>query len=261
MGQQDLFHACFGITPLKSGTIKVDGKPVTLASPKDAIRPNIGISLVPEERKTEGLFLGCDGSFNVSLPVLDRFARMGLVDRKAKQDAVSLVLDQVEIDPRALYTKAGAFSGGNQQKIAIAKWLLTGGRVLLMFDPTRGIDVGTKHQLYIMMREFAAAGGSVLLYSTEIMELVNLCDRVLVMYAGAVVEELAGEAIEEERIMRAALAGLHTDPKGQSHEHLEAAKPPRRKSAPPDRKSQRCFDCACGFCGAVRHGHSDFRRF
>jgi ribose transport system ATP-binding protein len=207
MGQQDLFHACFGVTHLTSGTIRVDGKSVTLASPKDAIRPNVGIALVPEERKTEGLFLRRDGRFNVSLPVLDRFSRAGFVDRVAEAEAVADILDQVEIHPRALYTQAGAFSGGNQQKIVIAKWLMTGARIMLMFDPTRGIDIGTKHQLYVMMRAFAAAGGAVLLYSTEITELVNLCDRVLVMYAGNVVAELEGEAIEEEGIMRAALGG------------------------------------------------------
>ncbi len=214
MGQQDLFHACFGITNLKSGTIRVDGRPVTMASPKDPIRPNIGISLVPEERKTEGLFLKCDGCFNVSLPVLDRFSRAGFMDRKAEKEAVARVLDQVEVHPRAMYTNAGAFSGGNQQKIVIAKWLMTGGRVLLMFDPTRGIDIGTKHQLYVMMRDFAAAGGSVLFYSTEITELVNLCDRVLVMYGGSIVEELEGSDIEEERIMRAALGGMHSHAEG-----------------------------------------------
>ena len=207
MGQQDLFHACFGLAPLTAGTLKVDGNLVTLASPADAIRPNIGISLVPEERKTEGLFLKRDGRFNVSLPVLDRFSRGGFIDRAAEGAAVARVLDSVEIDPRALYTEAGAFSGGNQQKIAIAKWLLTGGRVLLMFDPTRGIDVGTKHQLYGMMRAYAEAGGAVLFYSTEITELVNLTDRVLVMYGGAVVDEIDGTALDEERIMRAALGG------------------------------------------------------
>ena len=207
MGQQDLFHACFGLAPLTAGTLRVDGAPVTLASPSDAIRPNIGISLVPEERKTEGLFLKRDGRFNVSLPVLGRFARAGFVDRRAEGAAVARALDSVEVDPRALYTEAGAFSGGNQQKIAIAKWLLTGGRVLLMFDPTRGIDVGTKHQLYLMMRDFAAAGGAVLFYSTEITELVNLCDRVLVLYGGAVVDEIEGAALDEERIMAAALGG------------------------------------------------------
>ena len=208
MGQQDLFHACFGLTNLTAGTIRVDGAAVTLASPKDAIRPNIGISLVPEERKTEGLFLKRDGRFNVSLPILDRFSRGGFVDRNAEGAAVARVLDLVEVSPRAIHTHVGAFSGGNQQKIAIAKWIVTGGRVLLMYDPTRGIDIGTKHQLYVMMRAYAAAGVAVLFYSTEITELVNLCDRILVMYGGAVVEELAEGEIDEERIMRAALGGI-----------------------------------------------------
>ncbi len=210
MGQEDLFHACFGLAHLTSGAIQVDGEAVTLTSPQDAIHPEIGISLVPEERKTEGLFLRRDGRFNISLPVLDRFSRMGFVDRTAEAAAVSRVMDQVEVDQRAMFTQAGAFSGGNQQKIAIAKWLLTGGRVLLMYDPTRGIDVGTKHHLYLMMRAFAEAGGAVLFYSTEITEVVNLSDRVLVMYGGTVVAELEGDAIEEERIMRAALGGSST---------------------------------------------------
>ncbi len=140
---------------------------------------------------------------------------MGFVDRTAEAAAVSRVMDQVEVDQRAMFTQAGAFSGGNQQKIAIAKWLLTGGRVLLMYDPTRGIDVGTKHQLYLMMRAFAEAGGAVLFYSTEITEVVNLSDRVLVMYGGTVVAELEGDAIEEERIMRAALGSSGTPAKAR----------------------------------------------
>ena len=96
------------------------------------------------------------------------------------------ILGAVEVQPRALYTRAGAFSGGNQQKIAIGKWLLAGSRILLMFDPTRGVDIGTKHQLYLLMRRFADAGGAILFHSTEIAELVNLCDRVQVLYGGRV---------------------------------------------------------------------------
>ncbi|WP_027135564.1 sugar ABC transporter ATP-binding protein [Geminicoccus roseus] len=205
MGQQQLFLSCFGMAPPSAGQILIDGREVTLASPQDAIRANIGISLVPEDRKTEGLFLKMDGRSNVALPVIERFTKGGLIDGKAETDAVARVFRQVEVDPRALYTPAGAFSGGNQQKIAIGKWLLAGSRTLLMFDPTRGVDIGTKHQLYLLMRAFADAGGAVLFYSTEIAELVNLCDRVLVMYGGRIVSELAGEAIEEEAIMRSAL--------------------------------------------------------
>ena len=205
MGQLELFRACFGMAPLTGGEIRVDGKPVTLASPQDAVRANIGISLVPEDRKSEGLFLKLDGRANTSMPVIDRFARFGVIDRKAEGEAVARVLEHVQVHPRALYTRAGAFSGGNQQKIAIGKWLLAESRILLMFDPTRGVDVGTKHELYVLIRDFAEAGGAVLFHSTEIAELVNLCDRVLVMYAGRIVHELRGDDISEENIMRAAL--------------------------------------------------------
>ncbi len=205
MGQQQLFLACFGMARVRRGEIRVDGSKVTLATPQDAIRVNIGISLVPEDRKTEGLFLKLDGRSNVALPVIGRFTRMGLINRDAETRAVSRVLRQVEVAPRALYTPAGAFSGGNQQKIAIGKWLLAGSRILLMFDPTRGVDVGTKHQLYVLMRAFADAGGAILLYSTETTELVNLCDRVLVMYDGRIVNELQGSALDEEGIIRSAL--------------------------------------------------------
>jgi ribose transport system ATP-binding protein len=205
MGQLELFLACFGMAPLTAGRLLVDGREIVLASPRDAILSHIGISLVPEERKTEGLFLKLSGRFNVSLPVANRFSRFGLIDVGRETEAVARALAAVEVDPRALYTRAGAFSGGNQQKLVIAKWLLAESRILLLFDPTRGVDVGTKHQIYLLMRAFADAGGAILFHSTEIPEIVNMCDRVLVMYEGRTVAALAGAAIEEEAIMRAAL--------------------------------------------------------
>ncbi len=205
MGQQELFQACFGVTPLTAGWLSVDERKVVLASPCDAIKETIGISLVPEDRKTEGLFLKMSGGFNVSLPVVARFARLGAIDTAAESRAVAAALDRVDVDRRALHTAVDAFSGGNQQKLVIAKWLLAGSRILLLFDPTRGVDVGTKHQIYVLMRDFADAGGAILFHSTEIPELVNMCDRVAVMYEGRVVQELAGAAVEEEAIMRVAL--------------------------------------------------------
>jgi ribose transport system ATP-binding protein len=207
MGQLELFLSCFGMIPITRGRIAVDGKPVVLASPADAVRADIGISMVPEDRKTEALFLKLSGKHNASLPVIDRFTRFGLIDGAAETAAVERVFDRVEVDRRALWTRAGAFSGGNQQKIAIAKWLLAESRVLLMYDPTRGIDVGTKNELYQLMKTYAEAGGAVLFYSTEIPELVHLADRVMVFYAGRVSGELAGEALTEEAILRAALGG------------------------------------------------------
>lgn len=205
MGMQELFLGCFGALKLDEGHIEVNGHEVALLSPRDAIRPNIGISLVPEDRKTEGLFLTLDGLKNMSLPVLTRFTRYGLVDQEAEAEVVYQTMKSVQLHERAMFTRAGAFSGGNQQKIAMGKWLLTGSRVLLLYDPTRGVDVGTKHEIYVLMQEFAMAGCAVLFFSSEIPELVNCCHRVLVMYRGSVVLELEGDELDEENIVRAAL--------------------------------------------------------
>ena len=205
MGMQELFLGCFGAAPLTGGHIEINGKRVMLMSPRDAVRQNIGVSFVPEDRKTEGLFLKLDGLKNMSLPVLDRFTRFGLIDGEAEAEAVRDTMQSVQVHDRALFTRAGAFSGGNQQKISIGKWLLTGSRILLLYDPTRGVDVGTKHEIYVLIHEFAKAGGSVLLFSSESPELVNLCHRVLVMYKGAIVLELEGDELDEETIIRAAL--------------------------------------------------------
>jgi ribose transport system ATP-binding protein len=209
MGQQALFLACFGMAEIERGDVLVDGRKVWLSSPADAIRPNMAIGLVPEDRKSEGLFLKLSGRQNATLPVVSRFTRYGLIDGKAETEAVDQAFSTVEVDRRALWTRAGAFSGGNQQKIAIAKWLVAQSRILLLFDPTRGIDVGTKHELYVMMRNYVQAGGSILFHSTEIPELVHQCDRVLVLYDGRVAAELDADAITESAIMRPALGHGH----------------------------------------------------
>jgi ribose transport system ATP-binding protein len=207
MGQLDLFLACFGMADLTAGRLRVDGHPIVITSPTDAVRANIGISLVPEDRKTEALSLTLSGKHNASLPVIDRFTRGPLIDGVRETVAVEGIFERVDVDRRALWTRVGAFSGGNQQKIAIAKWLLAESRVLLLFDPTRGIDVGTKNELYRLIRAYADAGGAVLFHSTEIPELVYLCDRTLVCYAGRVVCEIPAEQLSEEEILRAALGG------------------------------------------------------
>jgi ribose transport system ATP-binding protein len=207
MGQLDLFLSCFGMLDIRRGEIRIDGRPVTITSPADAIRADIGIGLLPEDRKTEALFLKLDGMQNVSLPVVGRYCRYGLIDREREADAVKEALGRVQVDRRALWTPVKAFSGGNQQKIAIAKWLLAESRILLLFDPTRGIDVGTKHELYVLMRAYAEAGGSILFHSTEIPELVHLCDRVIVFYAGRIAAEIPAGALTEGAVMRPALGG------------------------------------------------------
>ena len=210
MGQLDLFLACFGMADLTAGHLKIDGEPIVITSPTEAVRANIGISLVPEDRKTEALSLKLSGKHNASLPVIDRFARGPLIDGPRETAAVAAVFERVDVDRRALWTRVGAFSGGNQQKIAIAKWLLAESRVLLLFDPTRGIDVGTKNELYRLIRAYADAGGAVLLHSTEIPEIVYLADRAIVFYAGRIAAEISADRLSEERILRAALGSEPT---------------------------------------------------
>src|SRR6201999_425519 len=153
------------------------------------------------------LFLKLPGTENASIPVIDRFSNFGFIDLKKEREAVSAVFQRVDVQDRALWTRVGAFSGGNQQKIAIAKWFLAQSRVLLLFDPTRGIDVGTKHEIYALIQDYAAQGGAVLFHSTEIAELDHLAHRVLVLYAGKVAADLRGAAISEDAILRATLGG------------------------------------------------------
>ncbi len=214
MGQLELFMALFGMEESR-GEIRVEGQPVTFTSPRDAVDARIGISLVPEDRKTEALFLMLNGKRNVSLPVIDRYTRFGLIDGAREEAEVSRVLARLNVQMRALWTGVKAFSGGNQQKIAIAKWLFAQSRILLLFDPTRGIDVGTKHEIYALMQEYAAAGGAVLFYSTEIAELDHLAHRVLVLYRGLVAADLTGNAISEDAILRATLGGAPSSPELQ----------------------------------------------
>lgn len=211
MGQRDLFRTLFGDIEAERGEILVDGSRVVLRSPRDAIDARIGINLVPEERKTEGLFLKLDACANTTLPVIGRFTRSGMIDLERERSAVAAALARVQVDQRALYMPARSFSGGNQQKIVIARCLVTGSRILLLFDPTRGVDVGTKHQIYRLIADFAQAGGAVLMYSTEIAEVIGLSHRVLVVYGGAITSELTGDEITEAAIMRAALGHAGRD--------------------------------------------------
>jgi ribose transport system ATP-binding protein len=215
MGQRELFLALFGVVKPVAGEIHIGGERVQLRSPAHAIR--CGVGMLPEDRKTEALFLDLDGCENVSLPSLQRFLRGGLLRRRYERKTVARVLDVVKVVRRALWSPVRNFSGGNQQKIAVAKWLLTDSRVLLLYDPTRGIDVGTKTELYHLIRRYVDAGGAVLFYSTEIPELVNLCDQVMVIYRGHIIETLAVGELSESAIMSAAVGRQRIGETAEQH--------------------------------------------
>jgi ribose transport system ATP-binding protein len=218
-GQKELFNLLFGNARATGGELLIGGRPVRLNSPVDAIAR--GLALVPEERKSEGVFAHLSTLANVSLPVLKRSRAGGLLAPKRELEAVQDTTRQVQLSDGNLHVNVGALSGGNQQKAILARQLLSGAACLLLFDPTRGIDVGTKQAIYSIMRDFVNAGGAVLFYSTELDEIVHLCDRSLVMYGGQVIADLAAADLTQDRLLALALGqNAAADPRGGAvHAH------------------------------------------
>jgi ribose transport system ATP-binding protein len=204
-GQRELLLALFGVLRGCSGDVLVDGRAVRIAGPHEAKSAAIGMALIPEDRKTEGLMLPMSVRDNLSFAALGRLSHWGVIDRRAEAAAVAHAVELLAVRSDGTAVAAGALSGGNQQKLVIGKWLLLAPRIVLLNDPTRGIDVGTKQEIYALLRELAAGGTSVLFYSTDYDELIGCCDRVLVMYDGAVVRELVGTEIDERTLVASAL--------------------------------------------------------
>jgi ribose transport system ATP-binding protein len=204
-GQRALFRCLFGIERLSDGEIFINGKLVHIRHPRDAIHAHIGLTtgLVPEDRKTEGLFLDLSIGNNVSLPIIDNLSKLGWINNIDENFKIKDILKKVNVDLEVIDLYANSLSGGNQQKVVIAKWMLAACNNMLMYDPTRGVDVGTKFEIYNLIRDMATEGNSVLIYSSELPELVNLCDRVLALYDGKVVNEFHGNEINEEALLSA----------------------------------------------------------
>jgi ribose transport system ATP-binding protein len=210
-GQRELLLALFGVLQGTTGEVAIDGKAVAISGPYAAKRREIGMALIPEDRKTEGLMLPMSVRDNLSFAALSRLSRFGVVDRTAERAAVDRVVRLLAVRTDGVDVPAGALSGGNQQKVVIGKWLMMAPRILLLNDPTRGIDVGTKQEMYQLLRALANDGAGILFYSTDYDELVGCCDRVLVMYDGAIVRELVGADITERALVSSAL-NLGTEP-------------------------------------------------
>nr|WP_306269442.1 sugar ABC transporter ATP-binding protein [Pararhizobium sp. IMCC3301] len=203
-GQQDLFRALGGVIRHSAGQILVDGKPVSFTSPRQALAADRGIAFVPEERKSEGIFPQLSAASNIALAKLEKAARFGLVLSALEQQAATDAARKVSLSERYMSFAVGSLSGGNQQKVLLARALMTGSKTLVLFDPARGVDVGTKQAIYAMMRDFVATGGAILFYSSELSELVNLSSRCLVMYDGRIVANVPHSEISEETLLAAA---------------------------------------------------------
>ncbi|MBV9758859.1 MAG: sugar ABC transporter ATP-binding protein [Alphaproteobacteria bacterium] len=202
-GQRTLLLALFGVLRDVRGRVLVDGQPVAIDSPAAAKAAGLDLALVPDDRKSEGLMLSMSVRENATLAALDRLTRGPLIDRQRERRAVSEAIGTLSISAPSPEHPVGALSGGNQQKVVLAKWLMNRPRLILLMDPTRGIDVGTKQEFYRIMRELAAQGIGILFYSTDYDEMIGMCDRVLILYGGRIVRELSGAAITESGIVGA----------------------------------------------------------
>jgi ribose transport system ATP-binding protein len=202
-GQGDLLFALFGVYIGVNGNVQLDRKPIRLGGPRETMAA--GLALVPEDRKTQGLILPLSVEDNITLPTLPAVARSGVVVPAAVDAATEAMRDRLAIRMASPDVPVRYLSGGNQQKVAIAKWLLTDAAVYLLYDPTRGIDVGAKQEIYDLMRRLAAEGHGILFFSTDLAEIVGLCDRALVMYEGSIARELQGSALTEANLVSAAV--------------------------------------------------------
>ena len=199
-GQEALFDCLSGRRPASSGVITMAGRALNLRGPYNAIRA--GLVLVPADRLL-ALLPRRSVAENASLPLFNRLSRWGMIDRRDVGGRVRNAVARLQIDTRA-QRQVRWLSGGNQQKVTIARWLASGFDVLLCFDPTRGIDVGTKRQIYALLRELASQGSSVLLFTSELPEIQLVCDRVLVLYEGRIVREMPAQDADEAALLHAA---------------------------------------------------------
>ena len=216
-GRTEVARAIFGADPIDSGTVHLLGKPITIRSPNDAVKR--GISYLPEDRKSHGLVLCTSVKNNIILASLTRFCRLCLrgrglfLDRSRVSKEVMNQVKALDIKTPSINQLVEYLSGGNQQKVVVARWLCSNAKVFLFDEPTRGIDVGAKSEIYALIQELAENKAGILLISSEIDELVNVCDRVYVLREGRIVSELLRDDITKEAILSVALLGSnnHTE--------------------------------------------------
>lgn len=200
----DVALALFGIAPADAGTVQIAGQVVRIANPRQAQR--LGIAYVSEDRRKLGLAMAESIAANITLPMLDKYAgRLGLLDRVREMADAMKYRTKLNIKAGSLTVSVGTLSGGNQQKVMLAKWLNTAPRLLIVDEPTRGIDVGAKAEVHQIIRDLAANGVGVIIVSSDLPEVMSLADRVLVMREGRLVGEFSGDDATEESVMRLAV--------------------------------------------------------
>jgi ribose transport system ATP-binding protein len=201
-GRSELARALFGVDPRDEGTVTLNGVPVTINSPRDAIR--LGMGYLPEDRKAAGLFLEMSLKLNVEAAVIPEVSRGGFLAPAKETILANHYINQMNISTSGIEQEVRRLSGGNQQKVLVAKWLAIKPRILIVDEPTRGIDVGAKKEIHFLLRALAASGVGVIMISSELPEVLGMCDRIMVMHEGAIAAELNASEATEENIIRAA---------------------------------------------------------
>lgn len=200
-GRTELCRVLFGLDPAETGSIEINGKQIRPKTPRQAVAA--GIALIPEDRQHDGLALRLPISYNITMPDLERVSRAGFINKRDETSVSEEYREKLKIKCSSPAQLAGRLSGGNQQKIVIAKWVARGARVFLFDEPTRGIDIGAKQEVFEQMDQLARSGAAVLMVSSELPELVQVTDRVLVMREGRLTGELPRPTTQES-IMRLA---------------------------------------------------------
>ena len=202
-GRTQLAEALFGLTPPDSGEVLVHGQAVRVSSPADAIRAGMGY--LPEDRRRHGVLMDMSVAANTSLASLARVSRFGLLDRGAERRTAQRYVDQFRIKVPSVQADVSTLSGGNQQKVALARWLATEPSVLILDEPTQGVDVGAKGEIHVLMRQLAARGIAIVMISSELPEILGMCDRIGVMRAGTIRAVLGRSDATQARVMALAL--------------------------------------------------------
>jgi ABC-type sugar transport system ATPase subunit len=205
-GRTELLHAVFGLHPnTATGEIQIEGKPVRIGSPKDAMAA--GLALAPEDRKAEGVVLGMSVAQNTTLSCLPKIERLGLLRSQLERELVGRYMTRLRVRTPSINQAVVNLSGGNQQKVVLAKWLATDPKVLLLDEPTRGIDINTKKEIYALIDELAQGGLGVVMVSSELPEILGIADRIMVLCEGRKTAEFSRAEASEEKVVQAALPG------------------------------------------------------
>jgi len=204
-GRTEIMRGIFGLDPLSDGSITIEGNAKKIESPAKSIQNGIGF--LTEDRKSEGLVLDFSVLDNISLPSIDGFVKNGVVDKKTEAEFAELLIQRLLIKVQSAEDIVGDLSGGNQQKVVLAKWIGAGPKVLILDEPTRGVDVGAKREIYQLINELAERGVAIIVVSSDLPEVMGVSDRILVIHEGKINGELQKKEFDQEKIMTYATGG------------------------------------------------------